>query len=66
MNWNVLITSANVSSVYSYFTGLKFDQGYEKIGWVEAKISEKDSDSKPLAFTLTNYDLKKNLVKTSR
>ncbi len=64
--WDSLASSLNVTSVYGYFNGLKLDQGFEKIGWVQAKVTVKDKPKTRTPFLVSNLDVKQNLVTTSR
>jgi len=64
-DWSALISTDNVSTVYSYYEGLALDQGFEKIGWVQADIGIQRIASKNVPV-VSNFDLKKNVVTSSR
>jgi hypothetical protein len=64
-DWSELISTNNISTIYSYYEGLVFDQGFEKIGWVQADIGTQRIASKNIP-TVSNFDLKKNVVTSSR
>ena len=63
--WADLVSTKNTSVLYSYFEGLKLDREFEKIGWVEAEIKTQRIASKNVPV-VSNYDMKKNIVTTSR
>ncbi len=64
-DWSQLVSSRNISTVYSYYNGIQLDRGSEKIGWVQADVSSEFIASKN-KLTVSNFDLKKNTVTTSR
>ena len=51
--------------MYSYFEGVSFDRGVEKIGWVQADVKMAPVDD-VMVPSVSNYDRKKNLVTSSR
>ena len=63
--WAMLVSSKNVTPVFSYFQGLEFDRGFEKIGWVHADVEMSQVASKNVPV-VSNFDLKKNIVTSSR
>lgn len=64
-DWSAVISTDNVSMVYSYYEGLALDQGFEKIGWVQAELGMRRIASKNVPV-VSNFDLKKNMVTSSR
>ena len=63
--WAGLVSTPNVTPVYSYFEGISFDRGVEKIGWVQADVKMAPVDD-VMVPSVSNYDRKKNLVTSSR
>lgn len=57
-DWSAVISTDNVSMVYSYYEGLALDQGFEKIGWVQAELGMRRIASKNVPV-VSNFDLKK-------
>lgn len=64
-DWTPLVSSKNVSSLYSYYSGIQLDRGAEKIGWVQADVTS-EYVATHNKLTVSNFDLKKNTVTTSR
>ena len=49
-----------MSPCYSYFEGVSFDRGVEKIGWVQADVKMAPVDD-VMVPSVSNYDHQKNL-----
>ena len=62
--FNELISTNNMVLHYSYLTGISFEKGQEKVGWVEAEISFSGVSSN--SFEVTNFDTKKNTITSAR
>ena len=63
--WDALPSTQNAIETYVYGQGLMFGKGYEKIGFARAIIGLERIASKNVPV-VTNYDLKKNVVTSSR
>ncbi|MEK9726591.1 MAG: hypothetical protein VW397_00640 [Candidatus Margulisiibacteriota bacterium] len=63
--WSSVPTTQNVIDVYVYGQGVTYGKGYEKIGFARAVIGL-EGTKKASSPVVTNYDLKKNLVTSSR
>jgi hypothetical protein len=63
--WSAIPSTKNATAMYAIAQGIKFNRGYQKIGWVHAHVKRQTVASKN-TLVVTNYDQKKNTVVTSR
>ena len=61
-----IFSTKNVVSHYGYLTGISFDKGQEKVGWVEANTTIESVTPSKNSFQTINYDSKKNTVTSAR
>lgn len=64
-SFNQSLSTKNVVPHYAYLTGISFDKGQERLGWVEANTTVSLVNSKNTYETI-NYDSKKNTVTSAR
>ena len=64
-SFKAIVSTNNQTLHYSYLAGISYDKGQDKVGWVEANTKVDLVGSNNVLET-TNYDAKKNTVKSSR